>query len=228
MQFWKTLTSKCPSSDGICRYVECGLWKISAFLLYTVHEHALGSGQNCRAGEKRLTITDMKKETRSGVQDSKWTACSRLGRLHLLVYYSPPFNILTTFWLKFIDLWPQYGNRIIFCLPIYIWPSYHLKLPLHGDSWLKLLISKLRFLHEFHWPLTLKYYLSPLLLNTNLSLGTFRLQWTRTRERSRDNVCPGLPAIKGLLRMRRVLNVRRHVHYPNLERQTDRFHVVLM
>ena len=25
--------------------------------------------------------------------------------------------------------------------------------------------------------------------------------------------------------MRRVLNVRRHVHYANLERQTDRFHV---
>ena len=45
----------------------------------------------------------------------------------------------------------------------------------------------------------------------------------RTCERSRDNVCPGLPAIKWLLRMRRVLNVRQHLHYPNLERQTDRF-----
>ena len=147
MQFWKTLTSKCPSSDGICRYVECGLWQISAFLLYiasTCTWTCTWKWKNCRAGEKRLTITDMKKETRSGVQDSNWTACSRLGRRHLLVYYSPPLNILTTFWLKFIDLWPHWQQDNI-CLPIYILPSYHLKLPLHGDSWLKLLISNCVF-----------------------------------------------------------------------------------
>ena len=58
----------------------------------------------------------------------------------------------------------------------------------------------------------------------NLVIGKLRLQWTSTRECHRDHVCCYKRAI---LRMRRVLNVRRHIHYPNLECQIDRFHVVL-
>ena len=93
-----------------------------------------------------------------------------------------------------------------------------------------------------------KIILRPLTTNCRTTLGSFRLQWTCTSQRSRENVCPQhkgycayvfvhystynrklpnvCPQHKGYCACAAFSTYAQHVHYPNLELKTDRFHVV--